>query len=259
VSSRQGQARQSDRQQGKHPQQEPAMPSRQPQPRQAGKQSQAQQQEPAMPSRQPQPRQAGKQSQAQQQEPAMPSRQPQPRQAVKQPPEQRKVSESWTPALESRWRDPRDAWREEAQTAPAPVRNRWRAQRREEASAAEAKREEQQERWEHWEEAWREEPASVVPAQPGDGCAPSVRAFFQMAQQQERGSAGIAETILRAKERGSAGAERERRDEVLHAPASSCAECNRGLPLKLFKDDDDEQWYCRMCWVNFYGVEPPGK
>jgi len=55
----------------------------------------------------------------------------------------------------------------------------------EQATVAPSLQEEQQQRWEHWEEAWREEPASVVPAQPGDGCAPSVRAFFQMARQQD--------------------------------------------------------------------------
>lgn len=41
------------------------------------------------------------------------------------------------------------------------------------------------------------------------------------------------------------------------APARTCGECGRGRPLKLFEDDGG--WYCRMCWVQFYGVEPPGR
>ena len=39
----------------------------------------------------------------------------------------------------------------------------------------------------------------------------------------------------------------------------TCAECQRGRPLKLFVDGDDGESYCRMCWVHFYGCEPPGK
>lgn len=48
--------------------------------------------------------------------------------------------------------------------------------------------------------------------------------------------------------------ERHARDQV-----NKCAECGRGRPLKLFVDDDDGNWYCRMCWVEFYGLEPPAK
>lgn len=38
-----------------------------------------------------------------------------------------------------------------------------------------------------------------------------------------------------------------------------CTECQRGRPLKLFKDDDDGNVYCRMCWFQFYEMEPPRK
>lgn len=38
-----------------------------------------------------------------------------------------------------------------------------------------------------------------------------------------------------------------------------CGECRRGGPLKLFQDPEDECWYCRVCWVEFYGKEPPMK
>jgi len=41
--------------------------------------------------------------------------------------------------------------------------------------------------------------------------------------------------------------------------AATCGECNRGRPLKLWQDSDDMGWYCRMCWVDFYGMEPPSK
>eukprot|EP00747_Dinoflagellata_sp_TGD_P088332 gnl/TRDRNA2_/TRDRNA2_163957_c2_seq2.p1 gnl/TRDRNA2_/TRDRNA2_163957_c2~~gnl/TRDRNA2_/TRDRNA2_163957_c2_seq2.p1 ORF type:complete len:516 (-),score=111.45 gnl/TRDRNA2_/TRDRNA2_163957_c2_seq2:99-1646(-) len=38
-----------------------------------------------------------------------------------------------------------------------------------------------------------------------------------------------------------------------------CGECGRGKPLKLFADPSDGQTYCRMCWMEFYGKDPPGK
>lgn len=38
-----------------------------------------------------------------------------------------------------------------------------------------------------------------------------------------------------------------------------CGECKRGRPLKLFQDEEDGQWYCRRCWLRFYGVDPPAK
>lgn len=38
-----------------------------------------------------------------------------------------------------------------------------------------------------------------------------------------------------------------------------CAECGRGWPLRLYTDGDDGQQYCRLCWVNYYGTEPPHK
>eukprot|EP00927_Polykrikos_kofoidii_P083548 TRINITY_DN8581_c0_g1_i1.p1 TRINITY_DN8581_c0_g1~~TRINITY_DN8581_c0_g1_i1.p1 ORF type:complete len:858 (+),score=151.88 TRINITY_DN8581_c0_g1_i1:56-2629(+) len=40
---------------------------------------------------------------------------------------------------------------------------------------------------------------------------------------------------------------------------STCGECGRGRPVKLFIDDDDGQFYCRKCWVEFYSKEPPNK
>jgi hypothetical protein len=42
-------------------------------------------------------------------------------------------------------------------------------------------------------------------------------------------------------------------------PAQECGECGRGRPLKLFLDQEDDQWYCRVCWVEFYKKEPPAK
>jgi hypothetical protein len=58
----------------------------------------------------------------------------------------------------------------------------------------------------------------------------------------------------RVEERNAVPAERD-----VHQQATACGECGRGRPLKLFMDPDDSQWYCRMCWLDFYGKEPPKK
>mmetsp|Transcript_45019 Transcript_45019/g.106940 ORF Transcript_45019/g.106940 Transcript_45019/m.106940 type:complete len:535 (+) Transcript_45019:92-1696(+) len=38
-----------------------------------------------------------------------------------------------------------------------------------------------------------------------------------------------------------------------------CDECERSIPLYLYKDPEDGGWYCRMCWVTFYNKEPPNR
>mmetsp|Transcript_4504 Transcript_4504/g.10962 ORF Transcript_4504/g.10962 Transcript_4504/m.10962 type:complete len:457 (+) Transcript_4504:1-1371(+) len=42
-------------------------------------------------------------------------------------------------------------------------------------------------------------------------------------------------------------------------PGASCEECGRGRPLKLHFDADYGQYFCRMCWLDFYGVAPPAR
>mmetsp|Transcript_36192 Transcript_36192/g.115123 ORF Transcript_36192/g.115123 Transcript_36192/m.115123 type:complete len:524 (+) Transcript_36192:136-1707(+) len=52
----------------------------------------------------------------------------------------------------------------------------------------------------------------------------------------------------------------QRASRVAREKVAKCFECGRGKPLKLFEDDDyDGNLYCRMCWVEFYGLEPPAK
>eukprot|EP00931_Biecheleriopsis_adriatica_P010794 TRINITY_DN111851_c0_g1_i1.p1 TRINITY_DN111851_c0_g1~~TRINITY_DN111851_c0_g1_i1.p1 ORF type:complete len:509 (+),score=106.20 TRINITY_DN111851_c0_g1_i1:51-1577(+) len=53
------------------------------------------------------------------------------------------------------------------------------------------------------------------------------------------------------------GRERRHAQRPSGAQARKCGECGRGRPLKMFEDDG--VWYCRVCWVEFYGVEPPAK
>merc|ERR1712176_428739 len=52
-----------------------------------------------------------------------------------------------------------------------------------------------------------------------------------------------------------------RPDEVGKRPdeVGKCFECGRRKQLKLFVDDDDGKTYCRLCWIDFYGLEPPAK
>ncbi|CAE8620200.1 unnamed protein product, partial [Polarella glacialis] len=68
------------------------------------------------------------------------------------------------------------------------------------------------------------------------------------------------EVLLRQLKSSSAEpwAARSWRDEQSHQ-ASECGQCRRGRPLKLFLDDTDGAWYCRMCWLEFYQVEPTSK
>lgn len=81
-----------------------------------------------------------------------------------------------------------------------------------------------------------------APARPqAKQCSAPVKDFFAKAAKAE-------------KKQSSNGKGQELMDMLV-----KCAECGRGKPLKLWQDPDDDQWYCRVCWVNFYERDPPDK
>jgi len=73
-----------------------------------------------------------------------------------------------------------------------------------------------------------------------------VQALFASAAKAEKQEVDEASNL--------AGMGRELREMM-----AKCGECGRGRPLKLWQDPDDSQWYCRVCWVNFYERDPPDK
>mmetsp|Transcript_3471 Transcript_3471/g.8647 ORF Transcript_3471/g.8647 Transcript_3471/m.8647 type:complete len:474 (+) Transcript_3471:67-1488(+) len=43
-----------------------------------------------------------------------------------------------------------------------------------------------------------------------------------------------------------------------HQQPRTCSECRREIPhLCLWQDTTDGAWYCRKCWLEYYGTEPP--
>jgi len=155
-----------------------------------------------------------------------PSRQPPSRQVPQHQPQPRQAPQ-WQQAESSRQPPPRQAPQQQSISrqvlARQPEEHRWQGQ----------------EQWwqqDSWQETARPPPQSAEKA----ACAAPVRDFFDKFKAQE--------------ERSGASMGKELREML-----AKCAECGRGKPLKLFQDLDDEQWYCRKCWVDFYGLEPPGK
>jgi len=108
----------------------------------------------------------------------------------------------------------------------------------------------QEPQWTWWKGQWYEQPSWQSESAPAKQAAwgaeqwsVPVQDLFAKTKQDEKGLSSMGQELK----------------EMLNNNDNKCGECGRGRPLKLFVDPDDDQWYCRLCWIEFYGLEPPGK